>query len=114
MQQVIVMSHNYPSLQLTAGTCKRDGLKKIVSFWGKRPIFRGKLAVSFRECMTFQFTDWFMTGSKSSEVCFNRHATSKHFFHQKKKQQKNRVIPSPVSYILETLPSGNLARKRLP
>ncbi len=30
---------------------KMDGWKTIISFWGKRPIFRGKLAVSFTECI---------------------------------------------------------------
>jgi len=30
---------------------KMDDWKTILSFWGPRPVFRGELAVSFRECI---------------------------------------------------------------
>ena len=37
------------SLKLTVSHLKMDAWKTILSVWGKRPSFRGKLAVSFRE-----------------------------------------------------------------
>ena len=40
-----------PSLKLTFSHLKMDGWNRILSFWGNRPIFRCKLAVSFRECI---------------------------------------------------------------
>ena len=34
-----------------------DGWKTILSFWGTRPIFRGKIAVSFREGKSYRFPE---------------------------------------------------------
>ena len=51
-QKNSTLGKNLPSLKLTASLhLKMDGWNTIyiISFWGKRPIFRGELAVSFKE-----------------------------------------------------------------
>ena len=41
-----------PSLKLTCSPPENQWLVQMkFPFWGKRPIFRGKLAISFRECI---------------------------------------------------------------
>ena len=47
------LKHNYPPLKLTNRTWKwMLGIR--ISFWGKRPIFKGKQTVSFREYIPSQ------------------------------------------------------------
>ncbi len=50
-----------PSLKLTVRTWKwMVGKRTLISFWSKRPIFRGRLAVSFSEGISNMVPRWFM------------------------------------------------------
>ena len=52
------VGHDLSSLKLTAKAPENGWLENYLPFWGKRPIFRGKLAVSFREGVNKSHSVW--------------------------------------------------------
>ena len=69
------LQHNYPPLKLTNRTWKWM-LGILISFWGKRPIFKGKRTVSFRECIPSQHFFFGLNHQQPSTTHGPHHVTS--------------------------------------
>ena len=58
--QLGVVDTDLPSLERVP-SLKVNGWKMTLSFWGNRPIFRGKLDISFREATVLNFQENYNT-----------------------------------------------------